>query len=150
MLQIIVVMLFLASGLFLLAKGELQATSTRVVRGTTARLLGAGFCSLAALPIVLDVFTGTVIAMALFLAASAIAIATAPASPRSDSVARTSEPAPIGPQIAGETCIACSTKIVLHSEATSCTKCGKPVHHDCLRAHRQAAHPKKKRRKSAA
>jgi hypothetical protein len=147
MLQIAVVVLFLLVGVTLLAKGELKATERKVVKGPVARGLGAGACALAALPIVLDPLTGIVAALGLFLVASAIVVAI---TPPSQADAHRGEPEEeqrvesLGRQIVGEPCVGCAKDILVASEGAACPGCGEPVHDECLRAHKKAAHPKKR------
>jgi hypothetical protein len=44
------------------------------------------------------------------------------------------------PQLAGSTCSHCEQKIMLETEAVLCKTCQKPLHRECRKDHKQAAH----------
>jgi hypothetical protein len=142
--QILVVLLFLASGILLLSKREVAATPRRVLRGTPLKALGLGSCLLAALPVVLDVLLGTSLAIGSFLVASTIAIVTSEPTPANEGAADPRPRASRGRQLVGAACVRCSESILVDAEARACPTCKKPVHHECVSAHRSAAHRKKR------
>jgi hypothetical protein len=80
MLQMILVGVFFLAGLFAFLTRELRATKRRVVRGTPVWVLGGVYWLCAALPLVLDVLTGAVAALVLFMTATAVAIWKTPPS----------------------------------------------------------------------
>jgi hypothetical protein len=146
MLQILVVILFVAAGLALLTRSELAATRTRVVRGSKLTALGIATCALAALPVVMDVLLGTALAIGAFLVSAAFAIASSPPEPAA-------EPPParasLGRQVVGARCASCDKRITMDAEARACPVCKEPVHRACLDAHRSATHPKPRERAKA-
>jgi hypothetical protein len=50
------------------------------------------------------------------------------------------EPEDPAPQIAGSKCVHCASKILFALEAKPCGTCGEPLHRDCRKDHRVAAH----------
>jgi len=45
-------------------------------------------------------------------------------------------------QLAGQSCVQCTRKLLGNFEGRACSGCGSAVHRDCYAAHRDAAHPK--------
>jgi hypothetical protein len=46
------------------------------------------------------------------------------------------------PQLAGSKCVHCEQKILISVEAVPCKHCQRPVHLECRKEHRRAAHVK--------
>lgn len=151
MLQILIAVF----GVIALAKGEMKVTATRVLRADRARIIGVGLLLLAATPFIPITLKNELLQMlgipigVIVLGIVAIAI--------SDKVAPTgrekhpTEPEPSGGrQLVGETCVVCKDMVFTADQASPCRTCGDVVHDRCLKAHRAAAHGRKKTQPVAA